>query len=1091
MVGLRAAVALILCAPAAFGGGIVLDGSFGPSGALPGPNYMISASLGKQVGNNLFHSFSQFDLISSESATFTGPGNIQNILSRVTGGSPSSIDGRISSDIQGANLFFLNPSGVMFGSHARIDVTGSFAVSTASYLKLADGGRFNANLGGGDLLSSAPVSAFGFLNAAPAAISFVGTNLVAAQKAISAIGGDISIDGGAVGGQGSGINLISVRSAGEALLDSVNPNGPIDVNQFTLLGDIRLTNGARLDTNGPIAVTGNNLLLTDSSIASNAVESGTAGTISVIMRNRIEIGGGQISTTTFGAGNGGNITVTGDSLLIDGSSNLSQAAGILANSTAGATGTSGNISVIMSGPVMINTNGQIAATTFSSAKGGNVSVHADSLAMDGLLAPDLFTGIQSTARGDATGPAGKAMVSVNGSLTITNGAEISAATHAAGNAGDLQIVAGSLTVDGSATPQTTTGIGVDTSGGSSGNGGNVQIDVAGSLNLLNTGEITAVTSSSGRGGNLSVHAGSLFIDGSEAPDKFTGIATNSNPGGTGDAGSLDVRVDRALTILGTGQIAANTFGSGGGGDLSVHAGSILIDGSNAPSKFTGIGAGSEPAATGDAGNVDVTADRMLTIIGAGEIGANTFGEGRGGDLSVHAGSILIDGSATLGKFTGIAADSERTASGDAGNLELTIAGSLNIIGGGQIRADTFSSGNGGTLSVHAGSLSIDGSSAPEQVTGISAYSFASSGGNAGNLNVTVVGALNIFGSGTIAASTFSNGNGGNVTIHANSLVIDGGPLPDLVTGITSDAAAGTGNGGDVKIMVQQLLLIAGGGSIQVGTFSQGAGGELTITAGSLSINGSAAPDTFTGITAGAFDGTGSGGDVGIHVRGLLKITGAGEITADTFTSGRAGNLAVTAGRILINGAHAQGFPTDISATSAEGATGEAGNIDITVDTALQLLAGASISTDSIEDGGNITIHASGLVYLNQSSITASAAKTGGNITIDPQFIVLNNSPISANAAQGLGGNINLVSNFFFASSSPVTATGAVANGTINITAPELDLGAELITLPASLVDAQTRLQERCTSLLQGDFSSFISLGRGGTEQEPDEPQSDF
>src|SRR4029077_20400364 len=142
---------------------------FGTSGALPGPNYMISANLGKQVGNNLFHSFNQFNLISSESATFTGPNNIQNILSRVTGGSPSSIDGKVSSQIQGANLFFLNPAGVVFGPHAQLDVSGSVAVTTANYVKMVGGSRVNANLGGQDTLTSAPVSSFGFLNAAPAA----------------------------------------------------------------------------------------------------------------------------------------------------------------------------------------------------------------------------------------------------------------------------------------------------------------------------------------------------------------------------------------------------------------------------------------------------------------------------------------------------------------------------------------------------------------------------------------------------------------------------------------------------------------------------------------------------------------------------------------------------------------------------------------------------------------------------------------------------------------------------------------------------------------------------------------------------------
>ena len=64
--------------------------------------------------------------------------------------------------LQGANLFFMNPAGVLFGRHAQLDVSGSVAVTTANYLNLVGGGRFNANLGGGDVLTSAPVSAFGF-----------------------------------------------------------------------------------------------------------------------------------------------------------------------------------------------------------------------------------------------------------------------------------------------------------------------------------------------------------------------------------------------------------------------------------------------------------------------------------------------------------------------------------------------------------------------------------------------------------------------------------------------------------------------------------------------------------------------------------------------------------------------------------------------------------------------------------------------------------------------------------------------------------------------------------------------------------------
>src|SRR5438132_4166709 len=187
------ATVLTLCAQPLFGG-VVLDGSFGTRGALPGPNYMIQASFGRQVGSNLFQSFSQFNLNSSESATFSGPNTVHNILARVTDGNPSSIDGTVNSSIPGANLFFLNPAGVIFGAHAQVNVSGSFAVSTANYLKLADGGRFYSSLGGGDVLTSAPVSAFGFLTSAPAPVSITGSTLnVASQKSFSLVAGDITM----------------------------------------------------------------------------------------------------------------------------------------------------------------------------------------------------------------------------------------------------------------------------------------------------------------------------------------------------------------------------------------------------------------------------------------------------------------------------------------------------------------------------------------------------------------------------------------------------------------------------------------------------------------------------------------------------------------------------------------------------------------------------------------------------------------------------------------------------------------------------------------------------------------------------------
>ena len=92
---------------------MVVDNSFGNAGVLNGPNFKIPETLGKTVGDNLFHSFSEFSLQSGQSATFTGPDSIQNILGRVTGAKVSEIDGLIKSEITDANLYLLNPNGFL------------------------------------------------------------------------------------------------------------------------------------------------------------------------------------------------------------------------------------------------------------------------------------------------------------------------------------------------------------------------------------------------------------------------------------------------------------------------------------------------------------------------------------------------------------------------------------------------------------------------------------------------------------------------------------------------------------------------------------------------------------------------------------------------------------------------------------------------------------------------------------------------------------------------------------------------------------------------------------------------------------------
>jgi filamentous hemagglutinin family protein len=111
---------------------ITPDGTLGTAVIQNGHVYDITGGTRPSGGPNLFHSFDQFSVGTTDTARFSGPPGIENILGRVTGGQQSLIDGLLQSTIPGANLYLLNPSGVLFGPNARLDVGGSFHVSTAT-----------------------------------------------------------------------------------------------------------------------------------------------------------------------------------------------------------------------------------------------------------------------------------------------------------------------------------------------------------------------------------------------------------------------------------------------------------------------------------------------------------------------------------------------------------------------------------------------------------------------------------------------------------------------------------------------------------------------------------------------------------------------------------------------------------------------------------------------------------------------------------------------------------------------------------------------------------------------------------------------
>jgi filamentous hemagglutinin family protein len=439
--------ATVLSAPA-MAQHITIDGTLSPARTLAGPNYTIGANLGKQLGGNLFQSFGIFGLSSGESATFTGPATVNNVIGRVTGGSQSSINGAINSTIQGANVYLINPAGIIFGPNATINVTGSFRAASADYLRLSDGSRFQATNPGGSTLSAAPPAAFGFLTATPGAITVYGASLeVPTGKTLALAGGTVDIAGGTLQAPAGAIHLTSVASTGEVPVAPGAGHATV-----TAHGDLGISAGSVLDVSNPtnlnsgsgISIHAGDLAIDDSLIQSYNYGSGAGANILLSADSVMTLTNGtDISAVALGSGSGGAITFkTGSNggILIDDST--VSAGGV-------ATGAGGPIAI--SAPLLqLQDNAVIGSFTEGVGAGGPIAVSAQSL--------QILSGAEIDSDAEGSGPGGAITANVAGAVVIDGTATptfetgilaVTASSNpaATGAAGSISLTAGSLTIN--------------------------------------------------------------------------------------------------------------------------------------------------------------------------------------------------------------------------------------------------------------------------------------------------------------------------------------------------------------------------------------------------------------------------------------------------------------------------------------------------------------------------------------------------------------------------------------------------------------------------------------------------------------------
>ncbi|KAM3095127.1 filamentous hemagglutinin N-terminal domain-containing protein [Phormidesmis sp. 146-35] len=647
---------------------------------------------GTTAGSNLFHSFEQFSLPTGGTAFFNQAIAVENIISRVTGTSVSNIDGLIRAN-GSANLFLLNPNGILFGPNAVLNLGGSFVGSTANSIRFADGSEFSAVNPSGSPLLTVSIPAGLQYGATPREIRVqgVGNNLflnsptdpsvnrndrppglqVNSGQTLALIGGDVTLEGGNLTAASGRIELGSVGEAGTVILTPTNPGWQLDYSNIRHFQDIRLSQAASIEASGnrggSIGVQGRNISLTDAS---------------------------AMMVDTLGNGTGGTLRLTAtDSVQVSGFSfppaGVPFVSRLSTDVAPGASGQGGNLT-IAARRLLIANGGQVSSGTFGAGDAGSLRVAAQDVEIIGSspIAPSgLFAPVETLA----TGKGGNLTIETN-RLRIANGAQVAASTFGFGDAGDLTVQATVVELIGISPEGFTSGLFANVENGATGKGGDLGITTD-RLHITNGAQVSTSTFGDGDAGSLTVRAKDVEAIGI-SPIGSSGLVAASRAIGNG--GQLTITTDR-LRLIDGGQIATATGGSGNAGDLTIRASeSVELAGSTALGRSGLFSSAIE--GTGNGGDLTVSTNRLVVRDGA-TISVSNFssrnpdipaGQGAAGNLNVNASFVLLDQQGIL------TADA---AAGERGNITVR-SGTLLLRRASMITTNAQETATGGNITLN-------------------------------------------------------------------------------------------------------------------------------------------------------------------------------------------------------------------------------------------------------------------------------------------------------------------------------------------------------------------------------------------------------
>jgi large exoprotein involved in heme utilization and adhesion len=625
---------------------------------------------------------------------------------------------------------------------------------------------------------------------------------------------------------------------------------------------------------------------------------------------------------------------------------------------------------------------------------------------------------------------GSITVNATGTLTMRGSAQISTDNFAFGQSGDVTVNAGDMLL---------VGAGPD------------------------TGLISAQSRLAGRPGNVTINAtGSI--------DMQNGFRISGNTLGSDDAGQVNVRAGRSITMSGTSTFISSVTGQPVDSDLDSFAqlffsfflatrGIEILDYPSlrealgvapSPNDLMNVlaalstisdGAGNPLVAVTDftpgaGGKVSITTPVLAANDGA-HIETSTVWDGNAGAIVLDVGSLTLRDGAIIGSRSGAVRPDRgfTVGTGNAGTVDIVATNTVEISGrsptgeGSIVTTNTFGDGKAGNISLSANQVNIENDGVVASASGgvVDGQLFVGAG-NAGQISLSAP--TLTMADGTISVATSGAGSAGSILLNGNTLSLTGGSQVvsstsgsgegGSVLANASDSASisgqgsglfstasGTGNAGEVAVSTP-ILAMSEGGTISAATEGAGDAGNISLNVNSLNLASGAQVLSST-------TGDGVGGKVGVTAVEVVSISGSESgLLSTTSSIGDAGEVTVSTPRLAMS----DGGTISVATSN----NGNAGNIELNVTNFTQT-GGAQVvsSTTGAGAGGNLTVTASNSIAVSGSGTepsglfsTASSTGNAGQVTVSTPTLNMGDGGTISVATTGAGdaGNVFLnVSNF--------------------------------------------------------------------------------